>query len=232
VMWRSHMVIGASSWLATQALAGPVTATPLDWRQRACGTVIAAGGALLCDLDTPTSRLAHSLGPVTRLFARAIGRAFGGHRHGTHSLAFCALVGALSAVALSDTRLVHVGAHVTLTVGQLAALVIAYLACALSVALLTGLRGVRAGVLTAGLVALGASTPAPAPAGLVSAALTIGCISHLLADLLTPEGIAPLWPISQRRVSLRLIRRTGDHRETLVVLTVALVTLAIAGGAP
>jgi hypothetical protein len=33
-------------------------------------------------------------------------------------------------------------------------------------------------------------------------------------------------------VSLRLIRRTGDHRETLVVLAVALVTLAIAGGYP
>jgi membrane-bound metal-dependent hydrolase YbcI (DUF457 family) len=229
MMWRSHMVIGASSWLATQALAGPVTGTPLDWRQRACGTVIAAGGALLCDLDTPTSRLAHSLGPVTRLFARAIGRVFGGHRHGTHSLAFCALVGALSALALTQDQVIRLGA-VTLTVGQLVALAIAYLSSALSVALLTGLRGARAGVLTAGLVALGAS--APAPAGLVSAALTIGCVSHLLADLLTPQGIAPLWPISQQRISLRLITRTGDHRETLVVLTVALVTLAIAGGVP
>jgi membrane-bound metal-dependent hydrolase YbcI (DUF457 family) len=66
----------------------------------------------------------------------------------------------------------------------------------------------------------------------VSVALTIGCASHLLADLLTPQGIAPLWPISQHRISLRLIRRTGDHRETLVVLTVALVTLALAGGVP
>jgi membrane-bound metal-dependent hydrolase YbcI (DUF457 family) len=207
-----------------------VTGTGLDWRERACGAVIAAGGALLCDLDTPTSRLAQSLGPVTRLFARAIGRVFGGHRHGTHSLAFCALIGMLSALALTQDQVVRLGAGVTPTVGQLAALAIAYVACALSVALLTGLRGVRAGVLAAGLVALGASTPAPA--GLVSAALTIGCASHLLADLLTPEGIAPLWPISQHRISLRLITRTGDHRETLVVLTVALVTLAIAGGAP
>jgi membrane-bound metal-dependent hydrolase YbcI (DUF457 family) len=228
-MWRSHMVIGASSWLATQALAGPVTGTALDFRERACGAVIAAGGALLCDLDTPTSRLAHSLGPVTRLFARAIGRVFGGHRVGTHSLVFCALVGMFSALALTQNAVVRLGA-VSLTVGQLAALVIAYLAGALIVALLTGLRGARAGVLAAGLVALGASTPPPA--GLVTVALTIGCASHLLADLLTPEGIAPLWPISQHRISLRLITRTGDHRETLVVLTVALVTLAIAGGYP
>ena len=231
MMWRSHMVIGASTWLAAQALTGPLTATTLDSRQRACGAVIAAGGALLCDLDTPTSRLAQSLGPLTRLAARAIGRVFGGHRHGTHSLAFCALVAAISALALSDCEVVRLGAGVTLTVGQLVALAIAYVACALSVTLLTGLRGARAAVLTAGLVALGAGMT-PAPAELVGAALTIGCASHLAADLLTPEGIAPLWPISQRRLSLRLIRRTGDHRETLVVLAVALVTLALAGGYP
>ncbi|MEA2182361.1 MAG: hypothetical protein QOF69_1546, partial [Solirubrobacteraceae bacterium] len=42
------------------------------------------------------------------------------------------------------------------------------------------------------------------------------------------SGIAPLWPFSQNGVSLGL--RTGDHRETLVVLAVALVTLALAAG--
>jgi membrane-bound metal-dependent hydrolase YbcI (DUF457 family) len=231
-MWRSHMVIGASSWLAVQALADPVSGIALDWREQACGAVVAAGGALLCDLDTPNSRLAQSLGPVTRVAARVSGWVFGGHRVGTHSLAFCALIGALSTLALTQGELVRLPGGPAVTVGQLVALAIAYLASALSVALLTGLRGLRAGVLTAGLVALGASTMAP-PAGLVSAALTIGCASHLLADLLTPEGTAPLWPFSARRVHLAVIRRTGDRRETLVVLTVALVTLgAIAGAYP
>jgi hypothetical protein len=51
-------------------------------------------------------------------------------------------------------------------------------------------------------------------------------VSHLLADLATPERIAPLWPFSQHGVSLGLIRRTGDHRETLVVLGVALALAA------
>jgi membrane-bound metal-dependent hydrolase YbcI (DUF457 family) len=88
-------------------------------------------------------------------------------------------------------------------------------------------RGARAGALAALLVATAASTRPPA--ALISAALTIGCASHLLADWLTPEGIAPLWPFSQQRVSLRLIKRTGDSREALLILATALLTIAIAG---
>ncbi|MCA1697965.1 MAG: metal-dependent hydrolase, partial [Actinobacteria bacterium] len=118
-MWRSHMVIGASTWLAAQTLAGPLTGTELNWREQACGAVVAAGGALVCDLDTPDSRLAHALGALTQLVARVIGRVFGGHRVGTHSLIFCALVGALSALALTQNELVRLPAGVTLSAGQL-----------------------------------------------------------------------------------------------------------------
>jgi membrane-bound metal-dependent hydrolase YbcI (DUF457 family) len=63
---------------------------------------------------------------------------------------------------------------------------------------------------------------------IVAAGLTIGCFSHLLADYLTPEGIAPLWPFSRRRIHLKVIHRTGDWRETTVVILTALVTVAIA----
>jgi membrane-bound metal-dependent hydrolase YbcI (DUF457 family) len=124
-MWRSHMVVGASSWLAVQTLAGPLLGAPVNTSEQACGAAVAAGAALLCDMDTPGSRLANTLGPATRLLARLIGRAFGGHRHGTHSLLFCTGVGALSAVTLAQGALVHVSAGVTLSVGQIAALVIA-----------------------------------------------------------------------------------------------------------
>jgi membrane-bound metal-dependent hydrolase YbcI (DUF457 family) len=229
-MWRSHMVVGASSWLAAQTLAGPLLDWPLDSMQRVYGAAVAAGAALLCDMDTPHSRLANTLGCATRLVARLIGRAFGGHRHGTHSLSFCAAIGALSSVTLVHGAIVHITATVTLSVGQLAALVIAYLAAALSLGGLLGLGGARVGALAALLVAAAASTRPPA--ALVSAALTIGCISHLLGDLLTPQGIAPLWPFSQRRVSLAVIKRTGDSREALLILATALLTIAIAGGYP
>lgn len=225
-MWRSHMVIGASAWLGLQTLTGPLTGDALDWRERACGAVIAAGGALVCDLDTPTSRLANALGPLTRLAARGIGRAFGGHRRGTHSLVFCAATGVLAAAAIAQQHVVAVGAGFALTVGELAALAIAYAATALTVALLLPVRGVRAGVITFALVAVAASTHPPAQ--LVSAALTIGCFSHLLADVVTPEGIAPLWPFSPRRIHVKLVHRTGDRREAVVVLLTALVTVAIA----
>jgi membrane-bound metal-dependent hydrolase YbcI (DUF457 family) len=229
-MWRSHMVIGASTWLAAQTLAGPLIGSELNSREQACGAVVAAGGALLCDLDTPDSRLAHSLGAVTQLVARVIGRLFGGHRVGTHSLVFCALIAALSTVALAQDELVRLPAGVTLSAGQLVALLIAYVSTALTVALLFAVRGARAALITAALVAVAASTQPP-PA-LISAALTIGCASHLLADLPTPEGIAPLWPLFKRRISLGLIKRTGDHRETLLVATVALGTLATWTGYP
>ena len=226
-MWRSHMVIGASSWLALQTLAGPLARDALDWRERACGAVIAAGGALVCDLDTPASRLANTLGPLTRIAARAIGRVFGGHRAGTHSLLFCSATGLLAAALIAQQHVVALGADVRLTVGELAALAIAYAATALSVALLLpAVRGMTAAALTLALVALAASTRPPAQ--VVSVALTIGLGSHLLADLLTPEGIAPLWPLSKRRLSVRLIRRTGDRRETVVVLLTAAATIAIA----
>jgi membrane-bound metal-dependent hydrolase YbcI (DUF457 family) len=225
-MWRSHMVIGASSWLALQTLAGPLTATGLDWRERACGAVIAAGGALVCDLDTPASRLANTLGPLTRITARAIGRVFGGHRQGTHSLVFCSTAGLLAAALIAQPHAVALGADVQLTVGELAALAIAYAATALSVALLLpSVRGLTAAAVTLALVALAASTQPPA--AIVAIALTIGLGSHLLADLLTPEGIAPLWPFSKRRLSVPLIRRTGDQRETVVVLLTAAATIAI-----
>ena len=228
-MWRSHMVVGASAWLGLQTLAGPITGTGLDWRERACGAVIAAGGALICDLDTPASRLANALGPFTRVAARTIGRVFGGHREGTHSLLFCAATGMLTAALVAQDHVVELAAGVTLRVGELAALAIAYFAAALSVALLLpALRGMTAAAAAVALVALAAATDPPA--GIVSTAITIGCCSHLLADALTPEGIAPLWPLSERRLSVALIRRTGDWREGAVVLLIAAATVAIAWG--
>ena len=107
MLWRSHMIVGASSWLALQTLTGPLTGQPLDSRERAIGAIVAAGGSLVCDMDTRDSRLAHSLGAITQLAAAAIGRAFGGHRHGTHSPIFCAAVAAVCATALAQPELVH-----------------------------------------------------------------------------------------------------------------------------
>jgi membrane-bound metal-dependent hydrolase YbcI (DUF457 family) len=229
VIWRSHMVLGASSWLAAQTLAGPITGTPLNTGERACGAVIAAGAALLCDMDTPASRLAHTLGPITRLAATVIGRVLGGHRRGTHSLAFCAAAAALSALALAQPEVVDLSGHLTLTAGQLAALAIGCLTSALSVSLLLPLRGARAALVTAALVTAAATTVHPAP-GLVTAAVAIGCLSHLLGDIVTPKGVMPLWPLRSRCVSLPLIKRTGDAREQILILVLATVTLAIAGG--
>jgi membrane-bound metal-dependent hydrolase YbcI (DUF457 family) len=229
-MWRSHMVLGASSWLAAQTAATAVSSTTLDSAQRASGALVAAGAALLCDLDTPTSRLANTLGPITRTTARLIGRVFGGHRHGTHSIAFCLLTGALSTLTFTTAQPVHITDTVTLSVGELAALAVVYLAAALSAGALLAWHGPRAATLAVlNTAAVAAAHPSTA---VLSAAVTIGCASHLLADLLTPEGIVPWWPLSRRRFCLALIRRTGDLRETVLVTVTAVVTIAITSGYP
>ena len=58
--------------------------------------------------------------------------------------------------------------------------------------------------------------PAAAPTGrvgVVAYGFALGTVSvgaHLLADLLTPAGVAPFWPLSDRRYSLSLT--TADDR--------------------
>jgi hypothetical protein len=49
-----------------------------------------------------------------------------------------------------------------------------------------------------------------------------------VADLITPAGIAAAWPFAKRRVSVALIRRSGDWRESVLVLLTAAVTVAVA----
>ena len=117
-----------------------------------------------------------------------------------------------------------------MSVGELAALAVVYLAAALSASALLRCHG-RSAATIAVLTTTAVAAAHPSVA-LLSAAVTIGCASHLLADLLTPEGIAPWWPLSQRRVCLPLIRRTGDLRETVLVTTTAVVTIAITSGYP
>lgn len=71
-------------------------------------------------------------------------------------------------------------------------------------------RGVTHTLLFAGLVGVGtggtamALTDTPALAALGFGLGALAVLAHLLADVLTPAGIRPLWPLSSRTYSLSL----------------------------
>ena len=59
-------------------------------------TVIAAGAGIVPDLDHPEARGSNHLGILSKVMAKAINSASGGHRVGTHSILFAVLLGAFT----------------------------------------------------------------------------------------------------------------------------------------
>jgi membrane-bound metal-dependent hydrolase YbcI (DUF457 family) len=101
MLGKAHMLIGASAFLTTAGLASElIQGQRLRSPELACGTVIAAGAALLPDLDCPTATISNCLRPLSRGLSRVTCRLAGGHREGTHSLAALTLTGALLAWSL------------------------------------------------------------------------------------------------------------------------------------
>jgi membrane-bound metal-dependent hydrolase YbcI (DUF457 family) len=82
---------------------------------------------------------------------------------------------------------------------------------------------------TAAVLVAAAAATRPAPE-LIAAAFTLGVTSHLLGDIVTPEGVMLAWPFSKQRFSVAVIKRTGDAREQLLILAIAAVTVAVTGG--
>jgi membrane-bound metal-dependent hydrolase YbcI (DUF457 family) len=222
MMARSHALIGAAGWLAAAPSVASVTGHYLDGPTLAAGTLICAGAALLPDLDHPSGLMADTLGPVTHLLARRVARVAGGHRQATHSLLLGLAAGA------------GTWALVRWVPGWLALALAAFLA-AMAVRAVEGLRW-QVIATVAGLVTWAASTVAPGMVGQLPAAVMAGCWLHVLADLLTPEGVPPFWPW-RWRVALPIVDHTGGRGETyllgpvlgLLVLGLAWVRLTAVG---
>ncbi len=225
MLGRSHMIVGGVSYLCVTQGAEMLGAHP-SRQALACGTIVAVGSALAPDADTPNSTLGHALGPLSQAATKLIGRVFGGHRHGTHSFVWCAVAGAITALALAQTHLAKLPYGRTITIGSLVALAIGFGALTLAFSSLGRIHGGKLVVLT--LVALaGAVILKPGTAWMPGAVL-VGNLSHLLADFVTPEGIEPFWFFSHRRYAVGLVGHTGDAREHVIVAFVAALGL-IAG---
>src|SRR3990172_3512038 len=59
-------------------------------------------------------------------------------------------------------------------------------------------------------------------------AVSVGYLSHLIADMLTPQGVPLLWPVYRKRVRLlptAFAIRTGSAIETLIVVAVGVMAI-------
>ncbi|MFE2751585.1 metal-dependent hydrolase [Actinosynnema sp. NPDC059335] len=239
MMGRTHALTGWCAGLAVAPLLGAhgvIEALLL--------ATTTAGYALLPDLDHPGARASRLAGPVSGavslmlragsrwLYARTRGPRDephrGEHRHGTHTLAFAALVGTL----------VWVGTSVAGTAGVLVVLAVGtWLAVdalgdwLLPVVLVAG----TVWWVTAGGDAVVSLAGMP---GTLGVAVGVGCFVHCLGDALTLSGCPFLWPLMIRGETWFEIRpprgwrfRTGGLVEQVVVfpLFTALGVLLVPG---
>jgi membrane-bound metal-dependent hydrolase YbcI (DUF457 family) len=208
----------------THALSGLVTGVAVSqfvWHlnpgHMAVATAVAAGAAVLPDIDHRDTSVASSFGFISEAFAWLVGRVSGGHRHGTHSLVGIAAFSEAAWVAEHYLR--TVGGKIGL--GLLLVLVLA-----------AGLRALKIGGHFGDLLAIaGAAAMLYSGYGLAQVpwAIAVGTATHLAGDMLTNEGIPIFWPVS--RCHFRLLPEpfaftTGTRPERWFVAPMLVAALA------
>ena len=194
MLGKTHILSGAAAYNALTLL--PVGVHP-GLADRAGCTIIAAGAAALCDLDSCTSTAARTFGFVSRVVSWCIRAASGGHREGTHSG-----VGLLAFAAYTTVATILVVVPTVPAVYWTAAVALAGL---LAFAIADGLDGLGiARKHNADLIGLAAAAGivfghayVPGMAG-IPVAVTVGVTAHVLGDMLTDHGCPLAWPWSER----------------------------------
>lgn len=211
---HTHAMTGAVAWLIAAPFVG--ADTPLEL---AGGTGMAAGAALLPDLDHHRGTASSAWGPLTRMFGKLVGWVCGGHRKGTHTLAAVIIVAALVKAALY------------LTVPALV-VVVASLAGLAFIAWEDVIPGRWERLWPVNLaVSAGFAWWAVASLDLswLPAAVAIGWLAHLAGDLVTDGGVPLFAPATGYRFKLTKLN-TGGTWETAVafVLVAAIGALSLA----
>lgn len=229
MMGHTHALAGAAAWMGLAPFLAEygMKMTP---GQVAAGAVVCAGAAMLPDLDHHDGTIANTFGPLTRGLCKVVSVGSGGHRHATHSLLFCALMG-LGADWLASHYVKAWWVLLFLIIGL-------------------GLRGIGIriperehfdallnGVIAAGLTFLMAGMHFAGPGidvgikgytiGWAGLAVGVGCLTHVITDCMTPEGCPVLWPV-QVRLGVPLVPRTDGAVEKWVftpLLTLAIIIL-------
>lgn len=198
MMGGNHAVSGAAVWLALTAPATVVSLIgfPLSvglggfgWTEIAVGAVVAAGAALLPDVDHHDATIAHSF-PGGKILARLIGGAAGGHRKGTHSILGILILAALT-IAASFLTIGgwHVGVAVVGMCVSAFALKVLRVVWFVRTWFLAWIGGYLFGWACAWLV-----DTAGGDTWWFNAAVITGVIVHVAGDMLTVGGVPPLYP--------------------------------------
>ncbi|MEU3452205.1 metal-dependent hydrolase [Micromonospora sp. NPDC006766] len=201
MLGRTHAVSGAAGWLAGCAGLAAAGCPPSGYAV-AVGAVVAAGTALIPDIDHPESTIAHTLGPVTQVTAEGVqalsgwllGRSCrhcaarpprGGHRGLTHTGVFAVLVGVLAGVA-------------GWLAGPAGGLTVVWIGTGLAVRAVLPYRQRRRHVAFAVTVLVTAAAAAFAPAPVswwwVGVPAGWGTLAHTLGDGCTLSGVPLAWP--------------------------------------
>lgn len=227
VLGHSHATSGALAWSAAAA-ALPLTVLTYPASQMGnirpvdlvMGALLTAGAALLPDADHPNGTISHVLGPVSHAACKFISWISGGHRHGTHSFLFVALV----------TVGTWAGLH---WIGRWFTLALVFFLLALAVRALhlapSG-EGPKAWGTHIALAASGTFVMdyfiSDKPAWLPFS-VGLGALAHILGDCLTDRGCRLLWPLDIR-TRIPIIDRTGNKMETLILVPLfGLATLGL-----
>ncbi len=217
-MGRTHALSGAAAWLALAPALTDAAGLPIGAAELLAGAAVAAGAAMLPDLDHPSGGIAGTLGPVTRLLTRAVAAVACGHRQATHSLLFVVLCAA--------------GAAAAVTAGAAAALVVAGMCVAVGLRALgpdelrdDPILDLELAAAAAGLTALAAATVTTW--SWLPAAVGLGCVLHLAGDALTPRGV-PLWWPMPARTGVAVVT-TGSPAERALQAALALAVLLLTG---
>src|SRR5215472_7897304 len=216
MMSHSHALSGACAGVAAGIF------LHLPSAQTGALGMLAAGAALLPDLDSCGSCSARSLGWLSVIPSLVIRKLSGGHRHATHSLLG---IGVFTALAVVAGRFRHDLAG-RIGLGFLVTLIVA--------GGLEALWVCRAHLAdTVGAVAAAVVVFTGFDLTLIPVAVAAGCAAHIWGDMLTQSGCPLLLPVSRFRFKWwprPLAFTTGTAPERLIVDPVLLILLAVLVG--
>lgn len=214
MLGREHSLSGAVAFAAVAPLLHP---SPVQF---GAGILLTAGAGALPDIDHPDSSISRSFGFLTEVFAWAVNKVSGGHRHGTHSLlgvaVFTVAAYAAGIVQLDGPR---ASWHMIPAVLILALL----FSAALRALRIGGHHGDLAGFAAAVAACWTGADTATLPVGalnvpLLALVVAMGCAAHLLTDMVTHGGCPLLWPVSLHDFHDSPVQiTTGKFTETWVI---------------
>ncbi|MFC8801448.1 metal-dependent hydrolase [Promicromonospora sp. NPDC057138] len=197
MMGGHHAATGAAAWVAVTASTPiafgwyPVTETGVI-----AGALVCAGAALLPDADHHSGTIANSLSPVSDVVVKGIETVSGGHRKGTHSIlgvaVFTAIAWALSFLSV-DTGNEEIGS-ILIGPGIMCVLLVAFALKALKITRDTKILPWTTSVVLAVLIAIFA----PEEWYWMPFSVALGCVVHILGDMITTAGVPLLWPLKFR----------------------------------